>query len=302
MTRIVAIGECMLEMGPVATEGQFRLGYAGDTLNTAWYLRRLLGASDQIDYFTAVGTDAVSDKMIDFLQQAGIGTTCILRRDDKGVGLYMIQLQDGERSFSYWRSDSAARTLAADPGPLHAGLDGADLVYFSGITLAILPPADRSRFLTVLRQFRSGGGIIVFDPNLRPTLWASPDEMTQAVMQAAAVSDIALPSYDDEAHWFGDGSPEATLQRYAAAQVGCCIVKNGSDRILAGDGGQRIAALIRHINRHRHAGVVIARRARDEDPAIRDDSAGIANLFLERRPGRNVGDGHKSVSVSDVGG
>ena len=240
MRRIVAVGECMVEMAPVATEGQFRLGYAGDTLNTAWYLRRLLGASDQIDYFTAVGTDAVSDKMIDFLQQAGIGTTCILRRDDKGVGLYMIQLQDGERSFSYWRSNSAARTLAADPGPLHAALDGADLVYFSGITLAILPPADRSRFLTVLRQFRSGGGIIVFDPNLRPTLWASPDEMTQAVMQAAAVSDIALPSYDDEAHWFGDGSPEATLQRYAAAQVGCCIVKNGSDRILAGDGGQRM--------------------------------------------------------------
>ena len=240
MTRIVAIGECMVEMAPVATEGQFCLGYAGDTLNTAWYLRRLLGAGDQIDYFTAVGIDAISEKMLGFLQQAGIGTESILRRDDKSVGLYMIQLQDGERSFCYWRSDSAARTLAADPVPLQAALDGADLAYFSGITLAILPPADRSRFLTVLRQFRSGGGIVVFDPNLRPKLWASPDEMTQAVMQAAAVSDIALPSYYDEAHWFGDGSPEATLQRYVAAQVGCCIVKNGSDRILAGDGGQRM--------------------------------------------------------------
>ena len=66
MTRIVAIGECMVEMASVATEGQFRLGYAGDTLNTAWYLRRLLGASDQIDYFTGVGTDAVSDKKLEF--------------------------------------------------------------------------------------------------------------------------------------------------------------------------------------------------------------------------------------------
>ena len=59
MTRIVAIGECMVEMAPVATEGQFRLGYAGDTLNTAWYLRRLLGTDDQIDYFTAVGIDSI---------------------------------------------------------------------------------------------------------------------------------------------------------------------------------------------------------------------------------------------------
>jgi len=211
MTRIVAIGECMVEMAPDATEGQFCLGYAGDTLNTAWYLRRLLGAGDRVDYFTAVGNDGISDNMINFLQQAGIGTTCILRRDDKGVGLYMIQLQDGERSFSYWRSDSAARTLAADPVPLQAALDNADLAYFSGITLPILPPADRARLLIALRRFRSGGGIVVFDPNLRPKLWASPDEMTKTVMQAAAVSDIALPSYDDEAHWFGDDSPEATL-------------------------------------------------------------------------------------------
>ena len=240
MTRVVAIGECMVEIAPVATEGQFRLGYAGDTLNTAWYLRHLLGAGDQIDYFTAVGIDTISDKLIGFLQQAGIGTERILRRDDKTVGLYMIQLREGERSFSYWRSDSAARTLAADPVPLQAALDEADLAYFSGITLAILPPADRFRFLRVLRQFRSGGGIVVFDPNLRLKLWDSREEMIQAVMQAAAVSDIALPSYDDEAHWFGDVSPEATLQRYAAAQVGCCIVKNGSGQILAGDGGQRM--------------------------------------------------------------
>ena len=240
MTRIVAIGECMVEMAPVATEGQFRLGYAGDTLNTAWYLRRLLGADDQIDYFTVVGIDAISDKMLRFLQQAGIGTDCILRRNDKSVGFYMIQLQAGERSFTYWRSDGAARSLAADLVPLQAALDGADLTYFSGITLAILPPADRIGLLTVLRQFRNSGGIVVFDPNLRPKLWASSDEMTQAVMQAATVSDIALPSYDDEAHWFGDGSAEATLQRYVAAQVGCCIIKNGSGRIHACDGDQRI--------------------------------------------------------------
>ena len=238
MTRIVAIGECMVEMAPVATEGQFRLGYAGDTLNTAWYLRRLLGVGDQIEYFTSVGTDAVSDRMLGFFMQAGIGTDHILRRDDKSVGLYMIQLQAGERSFSYWRSDSAARTLAVDPLPLQAALNGADLAYFSGITLAILPAADRSRLLTALRGFRSGGGIVVFDPNLRPKLWTSPHEMTHAVMQAAAVSNIALPSYDDEAHWFGDDSPEATLQRYTAAQVGCCIVKNGAGTITACDGGQ----------------------------------------------------------------
>ena len=241
MTRIVAIGECMVEMAPVAAMDQFRLGYAGDTLNTAWYLRSLLKSDDQIDYFTAVGTDALSDQMVCFLQTAGIGIRGILRRDDKSVGLYMIQLRDGERSFCYWRGDSAARTLAADPRSLQAALDGADLAYFSGISLAILPPTDRNRLLTVLSGFRNAGGVVAFDPNLRLKLWKSPVEMTQAVMQAAAVSDIVLPSYDDEAQWFGDESLEATADRYAAAKVGCRIIKNGSGRILACDTGQRLS-------------------------------------------------------------
>lgn len=241
MTRLVALGECMVEMSPIATERQFCMGFAGDTLNTAWYLRRLLGPDYQIDYFTAVGTDVVSEHMINFLKQAGIGTEHILRRVDKSVGLYMIQLLRGERSFSYWRSDSAARTLAADLLPLQAALKGADFAYFSGITMAILPQEDRNGFLTVLRRFRDSGGCVVFDPNLRPKLWASPQEMTESVMQAAAVSDIVLPSYDDEAQWFGDENPAATLDRYLRVQGGCCVVKNGADRLLVAEGGQCFA-------------------------------------------------------------
>ena len=240
MAVIIAIGECMVEMAHISNSGKFRLGYAGDTLNTSWYLRHLLGPGDQINYFTAVGTDAVSDRMIRFFEQANIGTQNIIRRADKSVGLYMIELEGGERDFFYWRNDSAACTLAADPVLLQAALDGADLAYFSGITLAILPPSDRANLMKVLHQFRCGGGIVVFDPNLRPKLWISPSDMTYAVMQAASISDIVLPSYGDEADWFGDDSPETTLRRYVSAQVGCCIVKNGSGSIFAYAGGQQI--------------------------------------------------------------
>ena len=240
MTRILAIGECMVEIAPTSVLNQFCLGYAGDTLNTAWYLRHILGPSVQVDYFTAVGTDTVSNKMIKFLQQTGIGTDHILRVKDKSVGLYMIQLQDGERSFSYWRGESAARTLAETTLPLQVALDGAEFAYFSGITLAILPASDCIRLLKVLEEFRESGGVVIFDPNLRPKLWTSPLQMTETVMQAAAISDIVLPSFEDEAIWFGDLSKEATVRRYVAAHVGCCVVKNGSGRILAYEDGHCI--------------------------------------------------------------
>lgn len=237
MTRIVAIGECMVEMSPTETAGQFRMGFAGDTMNTAWYLRRLLSSDEVIDYVSAVGTDAVSDNMTDFLERAGIGTTHVLRRAQRTVGLYLIQLHDGERSFSYWRGESAARTLARDGSDLSRALAGADIAYFSGITLAILPPVGRKNLLDALRHFRMAGGEVAFDPNLRPRLWGDPSEMTAAITEAALVSDIVLPSYEDEATWFGDVDPAATARRYAQGGAGLVIVKNGPGQILAWDAG-----------------------------------------------------------------
>ena len=229
MTRIVCIGECMVEMAPTGADGTYRMGFAGDTMNTAWYLRRQMPGG-AVDYLTAVGTDAVSDAMVAFLGAAGIGTAQVQRRADRTVGLYLIQLAGAERSFAYWRGQSAARTLAEDAAALDDALTGADIAYLSGITLAILPEADRVTLLSALARLRRGGGRVVFDPNLRPALWSSPDEMTRAVTEAAEVADIVLPSFEDEAQWFGDASPEATALRYGGA--GLVVVKNGPGEIV----------------------------------------------------------------------
>ncbi len=231
--RVVSIGECMVEMGPAAEPGLFRMGFAGDTFNTIWYLRRRLPASWQADYLSAIGTDGVSATMAKFMEDAGIGTDHVARLPDATVGLYLIELKDGERSFAYWRGQSAARRLAEDDAHLRAALDGASLAYLSGITLAILPPPDRARLLAALADYRATGGRVAFDPNLRPRLWPSPAAMTEAVTDAARLADIALPSFDDEASAFGDADPEATARRYAALGAAEVIVKNGAGRMAA---------------------------------------------------------------------
>ena len=229
--RIVAIGECMVEMAPNA-DGSYRMGFAGDTLNTAWYMRRLL-PEGQVDYLTAVGTDAVSDRMLGFLGAAGLGTGHVARIADRTVGLYLIQLQDGERSFAYWRGQSAARLLAEDAARLDDGLAGAALAYVSGITLAILAPEARARLLAALARARAAGTQVAFDPNLRPRLWPDRAAMCAAVMQAAAGADIVLPSFEDDAAAFGDATPEATALRYAGAGAGLVVVKDGAGEMLA---------------------------------------------------------------------
>lgn len=233
----LSIGECMAELAPTETPGQFRLGYAGDTFNTAWYLRKL-GADVSVSYFTAVGTDALSTQMLDAMSDAGIDTGYIARIPKPTVGLYMISLTDGERSFTYWRENSAARRLADDRIALTRALADADLIYFSGITLAILDETGRATLLDVLKEVRAQGKTIAFDPNLRPRLWSSTEQMTRTIMQGAQVSDIVLPSFEDEASFFGDRDPAATATRYANAGAETVVVKNGPGAVHFLHGGQ----------------------------------------------------------------
>lgn len=234
MTRLLSIGECMIEMAPTGDD-TYAMGFAGDTFNTAWYARRLAGPDVEVAYFSAVGDDTPSDQLTEFVQQAGIVPE-LVRRRGKSVGLYMISLKNGERSFSYWRDASAARTLADDLECL-PDLNAGDIAYFSGITMAILSEEGRERLLTSLGDARSKGVLVAFDPNLRPRLWKNTDAMRDWIMQAAGVAEIALPSFEDEKDIFGDRDIGATAERYGSAGVGTVVVKDGPGPVLLRVGG-----------------------------------------------------------------
>lgn len=225
--RILSIGEAMLELSSAAQGDLWRLGIAGDTLNTAWYLRRLLGADAQVDYFTRVGRGEFSQKMLDFLTSEGIGTEHIARDPAREIGLYAISLKDGERSFSYWRDTSAAKLLGDDPAALDRALAGTRIAYFSGISVAILSDRGRDNLRAALARARANGTMVVFDPNLRPRLWADGGAMRAGIEAASAGADLVLPSFDDEATHFGDADAEATIRRYLALGAGHVVVKNG---------------------------------------------------------------------------
>lgn len=237
MTRFVSIGESMVEMAPLAKSGQFQMSFAGDTLNTAWYVRQLQPRWE-VSFVTAVGQDQMSDQMVGFLNDTGIDTQHVQRHKDRTVGMYLISLENGERYFSYWRGQAAARALAENPGVLDRSFDDADVLYFSGITLGILEGNGRARLLRSLARARAAGKMIVFDSNLRPRLWESDDHMREWVTKAAQASDVVLPSHDDEAVHFGDKGPEATRDRYVALGANTVVVKNGPGTILYKHGGK----------------------------------------------------------------
>jgi 2-dehydro-3-deoxygluconokinase len=229
MIRFLSLGEIMVEVAPAPdTPGLYRLGYAGDTFNCAWYARRLLPADWSVSYGTVIGTDAMSDDLARFVDAQGVATDALRRDATRTVGLYLIQTRDGERSFAYWRGQAAAKTLADDADWLDATLANRSVIQFSGITLAILAPDARKTLCAALARARANGAHIAFDTNLRPRLLDSAEAMRAGLLQGAEVSDTVLPSFDEEQLAFGDATPEDTLDRYRAAGASCVVIKNGN--------------------------------------------------------------------------
>ena len=221
--RICVVGEGMLELS--RSGENWRLGYGGDTLNTAIHLTRY---GHNVAFLTALGDDPFSADLRRDWADEGLDTGQILTDPARTAGLYAIRTDDaGERSFAYWRSNSAARRMFALPG-IEAALaeaEQADALVFSLITLAVLPPEAHGRLFDLCTAVRARGGKVVFDGNYRPRLWGSTAEAIAARDAAIAHADIGLPTLDDEtllnpgatadsvaAHWQAPGCAETVVK------------------------------------------------------------------------------------------
>ncbi len=231
MKRIACIGECMVEMAHKGPD-ELQLGYGGDTLNTAIYLNRLMRDSGvTVDYVTALGDDDYSESMLSYWKEEGLGTDLVTRLPGHLPGLYTIRTDSsGERSFSYWREQSAARKLFEGDRArlLSERLQGYDLVYFSGITLSILDPAQRMALIRVIESVREAGGKVAFDGNFRPSVWPSLQEAKASFDDVLARTDIALPTFEDERALLGPIKPEEVAIRLHDLGVGLVVVKLGA--------------------------------------------------------------------------
>ena len=227
----------MLEL---ARDGEhWRLGYAGDTFNTALYLRRL---GVPVAYLTALGSDPFSQQMRAAWLAEGIDDSVVLTDATRLPGLYAIRNDpDGERHFYYWRERSAARALFTLPGidALLQRAGGADQLYLSGITLSIFTDPERARLLALAAAVRARGGQVIFDPNYRPAGWMRVSDARNAIEALAPWVSIALPTQADEAAVFADATAEQTADRWRGWGASEVVVKLGARGCLVAVGGQR---------------------------------------------------------------
>lgn len=234
MARIVCCGEGMLELSQ--RDGEWQVGYGGDTLNTAIHLARL---GHDVAYLTALGTDRFSGDLQRQWAEEGLDTSLIQIHPSRNVGLYAITTDaGGERSFTYWRETSAARELfdLADHDVRQRAMTGCDLFYYSLISAAILPRNGQIGLVTLASMVRDGGGLVAFDGNYRPKLWE--DAAAAGAVHDAAVrnADIGLPTLDDEQALFGERSADEVAAHWQGLGCAETVVKLGADGCRLADG------------------------------------------------------------------
>ena len=177
---------------------------------------------------TRIGTEPLSDGLMALAKSENLYLDAIARDSQKNIGIYSVTTDaHGERSFHYWRNDSAARTLfTVEETALF--LPAAKIIYLSGISLAILTPAARERLFAALDDQRhKNGSLIAFDSNYRPTLWEDQKTAQHIMGRMWEMADIALPSIDDEMALFVEKTEEAVIERFAKCKWHAIAIKRG---------------------------------------------------------------------------
>ncbi|PZE19587.1 PfkB family carbohydrate kinase [Paenibacillus xerothermodurans] len=231
--RIVCLGEILIDFvpeengRPLSQVPAFQRAAGGAPANVAAAVARLGGSSR---FIGKIGRDPFGRYLHGTLEDAGV-EAALVETDAARTGLAFVSLREnGERDFLFYRGPAADMLL--EPAELHAAwLDDAAVYHFGSVSL-IADPC-RAATLEAARRVKAAGGLISYDPNLRPALWPDEETMRRVVLEHIGLADVVKVSEEEAAFLAGKEPPEAVqylLGLGAKALVvtlgenGCCVL------------------------------------------------------------------------------
>ncbi|MDF1496356.1 sugar kinase [Caproiciproducens sp. CPB-2] len=201
----------------------FSCAVAGAEFNVAVGMTRLeLSAS----YLTKLGRDPFGKQIVKAMERNGIDTNLVSWSEDHSTGFMMKSMvSSGDPDIFYFRKNSAASTLSAED-IARVDFSAYQWVHVTGI-LPALSQSTREATMFLLEKARENGLTVSFDPNLRPQLWASQQEMVRVLNEIAAKSDIVLPGDSEGLILTGSREPEAIAEFYLKRGAKTVVVKQG---------------------------------------------------------------------------
>ena len=190
MKKVIAMGESLIDFMPVG-ENEFAAKPGGAPANVCACVSRLGGKGY---YLGRMATDTFASFLKDEMKKCDINLEYVVDDPKAKTALAFVTLKNGERSFSFYRDDTADLRFA--PEDIKSGmLQKGDVLHFGSLGLG--STSSRKAHAKAIMQAESVGAIVSFDINIRENLWSSRKEMLDAIVGFLPYADIIKMS-DDE--------------------------------------------------------------------------------------------------------
>jgi sugar/nucleoside kinase (ribokinase family) len=228
---VATFGEAMVllvadQPGPLEDVMGFHKRTAGAETNVAIGLARL---GLQVGWASRLGADSMARYLLGAMRREGIDCAKVVCDANQRTG-FMLKgaVADGsDPPTEYHRKGSAASHIGPDDIDM-AWLRSARHLHATGVFAALsqrtLAAAHRS--IAVMRE---AGRTISFDPNLRPALWSSTEQMRNEINRLAAQADWVLPGLEEGRLLTGADTPEAVARHYRQLGAKLVVIKLGPD-------------------------------------------------------------------------
>ncbi len=227
---VVTFGEAMMLLvadrpGPLEAAQAFSKRSAGAETNVAIGLARL---GLKVAWCSRLGTDSIGRHLLQTIEAEGIDCSHVVCDAAQRTGLMIKGRAQGgaDPEVEYHRKGSAASFF--QPGDIDMPwLLGARHLHATGI-FAALSENCLAATVVAMDAMRQQGRTVSFDPNLRPSLWASESRMRQTINRLASRAHWVLPGIEEGRLLTGRDSAQGIARFYLDAGVSLVVVKLGS--------------------------------------------------------------------------
>lgn len=228
MGKIVSLGEIVSDIYR-EEEASSEMGMpftarpGGAPANVAVAAARL-GA--KASFLGSVGEDLFGDFVIRLLRAEGVDVSGVRRATPPArTSIAFVELADGDRSFTFYRSDPAADELLCRDDVERKFLSGASFVNFGSIPL--LKEPSRSAIHRAVELADELDVPVAFDVNLRLHLWESTESAREAINPLIDVSRIVKLSDDELDPLLGIRNIEEAADALLRRGVSLVLVSRG---------------------------------------------------------------------------
>jgi fructokinase len=228
--RVVALGEVVADIyrneSAVEVEMPFTARPGGAPANVAVAAARL---GEEAAFVGSVGNDLFGDFILRALEAEGVVTSGVRRCESPTrTSLAFVEIdEEGDRSFTFYRSDPAADELLSPEDVSEELLSGASFVNFGSIPLIKDP--SRAAIHEAAKLARDLSVPVAFDVNFREHLWSSGEEAREVVDPLFDYSYVVKLSDDELSPLLGTEDAQEASKKLLERGVPLVLVSLGPE-------------------------------------------------------------------------